>query len=190
METLQPYLSYLGIGAAIVGALVLLLWIGFAAMLSAATEGIPELLSKFFNYQEIGFKASPFQGEKDNSQAASILPLLGENRCQLSTVNCQLNELAMGDVETAYSLTSARFQQSISKSQMRKLVRKHQIDQHKRVLLPVSLPEGDRHAFDVTLILTSGREIPISIELVREGDRWIIDALSFPLSLRAADIGI
>ena len=66
METLQPYLSYLGIGATVVGAVALLLWIGFAAMLSAATEGIPELLGKFLNY------------------------------------------LAMGDVETAYSLTSAR----------------------------------------------------------------------------------
>jgi hypothetical protein len=66
METLQPYLSYLGIGAAIVGGSALLLWMGFAAMLSAATEGIPKLLGKFFNY------------------------------------------LAMGDVETAYSLTSAR----------------------------------------------------------------------------------
>jgi hypothetical protein len=100
METLQPYLSYFGIGAAIVGAIALLLWIGFASMLSAATEGIPELLGKFFNY------------------------------------------LAMGDLETAYSLTSARFQQSISQPQMRKLVRKHQIDKHKRLLLPVSLPEG------------------------------------------------
>jgi hypothetical protein len=66
METLQPYLSYFGIGAAIVGAISLLLCIGFAAMLSAATEGIPQLLGKFLNY------------------------------------------LAMGDVETAYSLTSAR----------------------------------------------------------------------------------
>ena len=125
METLQPYLSYFGIGAAIVGAIALLLWIGFASMLSAATEGIPELLSKFFNY------------------------------------------LAMGDVETAYSLTSARFQQSISRPQLQKLVRKHQIDKHQRLLLPVSLPEGDAHAFDVTLVLTSGREIAISIELVK-----------------------
>jgi hypothetical protein len=144
METLQPYLSYLGIGAAIVSAIALLLWIGFATMLSAATEGIPELLSKFFNY------------------------------------------LAMGDLETAYSLTSARFQQSISQPQMRKLVRKHQIDKHKRLLLPLSLPEGDAHAFDATLVLTSGREIPISIELIRQGEHWIIDALSFPRSLRAA----
>ena len=140
METLQPYLSYLGIGAAIVGAISLLLWIGFGAMLSAATEGIPELLGKFFNY------------------------------------------LAMGDVETAYSLTSARFQQSISQPQLQKLVRKHQIDKHKRLLLPVSLPEGDAHAFDATLVLTSGREIPISLELVRQGEdeNWTIDALSFP----------
>ena len=138
METLQPYLSYLGIGAAIVGAIALLLWMGFAAMLSAATEGIPKLLGNFFNY------------------------------------------LAMGDVETAYSLTSARFQQSISPSQLQKLVRKHQIDKHKRMLLPVSLPEGDAHAFDVTLVLTSGREIPISLELVRQGENWTIDALSFP----------
>ena len=138
METLQPYLSYLGIGAAIVGAIALLLWMGFAAMLSAATEGIPKLLGKFFNY------------------------------------------LAMGDVETAYSLTSTRFQQSISPSQLQKLVRKHQIDKHKRMLLPVSLPEGDAHAFDVTLVLTSGREIPISLELVRQGENWTIDALSFP----------
>ena len=104
METLQPYLSYLGIGAAIVGAVALLLWIGFAAMLSTATEGIPELIGKFFNY------------------------------------------LAMDDLETAYSLTSARFQQSISQSQMRKLVRSHQIDKHKRVLLPVSIPEGDAYS--------------------------------------------
>jgi hypothetical protein len=148
METLQPYLSYLGIGAAIVGAIALLLWIGFAAMLSTATEGIPELLGKFFNY------------------------------------------LAMGDLETAYSFTSARFQQSISQRQLQKLVRKHQIDKHKRLLLPVSLPEGDAHAFDVTLILTSDRrkttrklrEIPISIELVRQGENWTIDALSFPQS--------
>jgi hypothetical protein len=138
METLQPYLSYFGIGAAIVGATALLLWIGFASMLSAATEGIPELSSKFFNY------------------------------------------LAMGDLETAYSLTSARFQRSISQPQMRKLVRKYQIDKHKRLLLPVSLPEGDAHAFDATLVLTSGREIPISIELIRQGERWTIDALSFP----------
>ena len=138
METLQPYLSYLGIGAAIVGAIALLLWIGFTAMLSAATEGIPELIGKFFNY------------------------------------------LAIGDLETAYSLTSARFQQSISQSQMRKLVRSHQIDKHKRVLLPVSIPEGDAYAFDITLILRSGREIPISLELVRQGENWMIDALSFP----------
>ncbi len=148
METLQPYLSYLGIGAAIVGAIALLLWIGFAAVLSTATEGIPELLGKFFNY------------------------------------------LAMGDLETAYSLTSARFQQSISQKQLQKLVQKHQIDKHKRLLLPVSLPEGDAHAFDVTLILTSEREVPISIlhgrgsanELVRQGENWTIDALSFPQS--------
>jgi hypothetical protein len=32
METLQPYLSYLGIGAAIVGGIALLLWIGFVAI--------------------------------------------------------------------------------------------------------------------------------------------------------------
>jgi hypothetical protein len=50
METVQPYLSYLGIGAAIVRAIALLLWISIAAMLSAATEGIPKLLGKFFNY--------------------------------------------------------------------------------------------------------------------------------------------
>jgi hypothetical protein len=125
METLQPYLSYLGIGAAIVGVISLLLWIGFAAMLSAATEGIPKLLGKFFNY------------------------------------------LAMGDMETAYSLTSTRFQQSISQPQLQKLVRKHQIDKHKRLLLPVSLPGGDVNAFDITLVLISGREIPIEIELVK-----------------------
>jgi hypothetical protein len=148
LETLQPYLSYLGIGVAIVGAIALLLWIGFAVTLFTATEGIPEMLGKFFN--------------------------------------C----LAMGDLETAYSFTSARFQQSISQRQLQKLVRKHQIDKHKRLLLPVSLPEGDTHAFDVTLILTSEREVPISIlhgrgsanELVRQGENWTIDALSFPQS--------
>jgi hypothetical protein len=35
-------LSYFGIGVAIVGESALLLWISFAAMLSAATEGIPK----------------------------------------------------------------------------------------------------------------------------------------------------
>ena len=88
-------------------------------MLSTSTEGIPELLGKFFNY------------------------------------------LAIGDLETAYSLTTARFQRSISQPQMRKLVRKYQIDKHKRLLLPVSLPEGDTHGLEATLILTSEQEIPI-----------------------------
>jgi hypothetical protein len=136
METLQPYLSYLGIGVAIVGGIGLLLWIGFAAMLSAATEGIPKLLGKFFHY------------------------------------------LAMGDLETAYSLTSARFQQSISPSQLQKLVRKHQIDKHKRLLLPVSIPEGDAHAFDITLVLISGlTRSDLLKRLLKAGNRRFLPQL-------------
>jgi hypothetical protein len=138
METFQPYLSYLGIGAAIVGGIALLVWIVFATLLSSATEGIPALLGKFFNYA------------------------------------------AMGDFEQAYSLTTTRFQKSIPRQQLRKLIQTHQIQKHKRILLPISLPEGDAHTFDVTLVLESGKEIPISVELIRQEEKWAIDALSFP----------
>jgi hypothetical protein len=138
METLPPYLAYIGIGAAIVGGIALLLWIIFAFLLSSATEGIPELLGKFFNYA------------------------------------------AMGDFEQAYSLTTDRFQKSISRQQLRKLIQTHQIQNHKRILLPVSIPEGDTHTFDVTLVLESGQEIPISVELIRQEEKWAIDTLNFP----------
>lgn len=138
METLQPYLSYIGIGAAIVGGIALLLWIIFAFLLSSATEGIPELLGKFFNYA------------------------------------------AMGDFEQAYRLTTDRFKKSISQQQLRKLIQTHQIQKHKRILLPISLPEGDAHTFEVKLVLESGKEIPISVELIRQEKKWAIDALNFP----------
>lgn len=47
MEALQPYFSYLGIGAAVVGGIALLLWIIFATSLSVTTEGIPQILGEF-----------------------------------------------------------------------------------------------------------------------------------------------
>jgi hypothetical protein len=90
----------------------------------------------------------------------------------------QLSNSTMPSAKSEIVLKFSEFPQP----QMRKLVRKHQIDKHKRLLLAVSLPEGDAHAFDATLVLTSDREIPISIELVRQGEHWIIDALSFPRS--------
>jgi hypothetical protein len=152
METFQAYLSYIGIGAALVGGIALVVWIIFAFLLSSATEGIPELLGKFFNYA------------------------------------------AMGDFEQAYSLTTDQFQQSISQQQLRKLIQTNQIQNHKRILLPVSIPEGDTHTFDVTLVLDSGKEIPISVELIRQQEKWAIllqrgsanDALSFPRQAKKA----
>lgn len=124
------------------------------------------------------FESPPIFGSSQESIRGTAFATANEGIPEL--IGKFFNYLAMDDLETAYSLTSARFQQSISQPQMRKLVRSHQIDKHKRVLLPVSIPEGDAYAFDITLILRSGREIPISIELVRQGENWMIDALSFP----------
>ena len=144
MEALQPYFSYLGIGAAVAGGIALLLWIIFATSLSVTTEGIPQILGEF------------------------------------------LVLAATGDFEEAYSRTTVRFQKSVSKQQLRKLLRVHQIQQYKRLSLPLSIPDGDVHTLDATVILTSGQEIPIHFGLVKQGKSWAIDTLSFPSTDRKA----
>lgn len=87
---------------------------------------------------------------------------------------------ATGDLEEAYSYTTVRFQKSVSKQQLRKLLRVHQIQQYKRLSLPISFPERDSHTLDATGILTSGQEIPINVGLVKQGESWVIDTLNFP----------
>jgi hypothetical protein len=53
METLQPYLSYLGIGAALVGAIALLLWIGgvIRIRVKQCHETLKVLYGNIFSHQ-------------------------------------------------------------------------------------------------------------------------------------------
>ena len=81
--------------------------------------------------------------------------------------------------ERAYQLTTKNFQSKTSKKQFLKFIKKNKFSQYKRTLLAIPIVEGDRADLDVTLILYSGKEIPLKISLLRQDkDKdWQIDLL-------------
>lgn len=48
IETFQPYLTYIGIGIAVIIGIVLLLWLVLAVSVLFTTQGIPQAISNFF----------------------------------------------------------------------------------------------------------------------------------------------
>ncbi len=85
--------------------------------------------------------------------------------------------IALGRMDEAYANTTAHFQQTTTKQQFRKWAKQKKIQQFKRLTLPMPKIEGDRYTLDLTIIIESGREIPVSLSLVRQDKTWKIDAL-------------
>lgn len=81
-------------------------------------------------------------------------------------------------IDEVYRSTTDNFQQRISKPQFVKLIKKYKFKQFKRTLLAIpKMDTGDRSTIDVTLILESGREIPLQFVVARENKKWKIDLL-------------
>lgn len=81
------------------------------------------------------------------------------------------------NTDRAYQLTTKNFQSKTSKKQFLKFIKTNKFSQYKRTLLAIPMVEGDRADLDVTLILYSGKEIPLKISLLRQDKEWQIDLL-------------
>ncbi len=81
-------------------------------------------------------------------------------------------------IDKAYQSTTGNFQSRMSKPQFRKLIKNKKIKQFKRTLLEIpKMNNADSSTIDITLILNSGREIPLKFGVVRQNKQWTIDTL-------------
>lgn len=81
-------------------------------------------------------------------------------------------------IEAAYSSTTDDFQNRISKPQFRKLIKNKKFKQFKRTRLEIpKMNTANSSTIDVTLVLNSGREIPLKFDVVRQNKEWTIDRL-------------
>ena len=81
-------------------------------------------------------------------------------------------------IDEAYQSTTDNFQSRISKPQLRKLIKNKKFKQFKRVSLGIpKMDTGNTSTIDATLILNSGREIPLKFNVARQNKEWKIDLL-------------
>lgn len=86
--------------------------------------------------------------------------------------------IAEDKIDEAYLSAADNFRSRISKPQFRKLIKNNKFKQYQRTSL--GMPEmetGNNSKIDATLILKSGREIPLKISVVRQNRAWKIDFL-------------
>ncbi|MBE9180666.1 hypothetical protein IQ268_19070 [Oculatella sp. LEGE 06141] len=85
--------------------------------------------------------------------------------------------IVTGNLDAAYAMTTPNFQKRTSKKQFTKFVKANRLKHHKRVQLPLFNVEGDWCPLDLTVELTSGEQVPLYVELVKDGKTWAIDGL-------------
>ena len=81
------------------------------------------------------------------------------------------------ELNEAYAMTTTNFQQQNSLQKFRKFIKTNQLKQYKRTSLAMPEIEGDKYSTDLTVILNSGREIPLKISLSQQNKEWKIDHL-------------
>ena len=81
-------------------------------------------------------------------------------------------------IDEAYSSTSDNFRSQISKPQLNKWVKTYKFKQYYKTRLDVpQMQTANDSTLKATLILKSGREIPMQFTLVRINREWKIDGL-------------
>jgi hypothetical protein len=83
--------------------------------------------------------------------------------------------IAANDLTAAYALTTPTFQKRTSKKQFTKFIKTHQLQQYKRLKLPLINTEGDRCSLNLAIELLSGEEVSLRLELAKEGKTWAIE---------------
>ncbi|MDJ0589510.1 MAG: DUF4864 domain-containing protein [Pleurocapsa sp. MO_226.B13] len=110
----------------------------------------------------------------------SIVVIVMRNTQGIPAVISDFFKLIIEDkINEAYGSTTDNFQSIISKPQFRKLIKNKKFKQYKRTLLaiPQMSEAGNSSTIDVTLILESGREIPLKFQIIRQNKQWKIDFL-------------
>lgn len=110
----------------------------------------------------------------------SIVVIVMRNTQGIPAVISDFFKLIIEDkINEAYGSTTDNFQSKISKPQFRKLIKNKKFKQYKRTLLaiPQMSEAGNSSTIDVTLILESGREIPLKFQIIRQNKQWKIDFL-------------
>lgn len=85
-----------------------------------------------------------------------------------------VNRLGAGDFAGAYALTSAQFQNKTTPEQFAEFAKEEKLDQAKSVFWNSRSFENQRGELIGTVTTRDGRQIPIAIELVKEGEKWLI----------------
>ena len=109
----------------------------------------------------------------------SVVVIVMRNTKGIPLVISDFFKLIIEDkIDKAYQSTTGNFQSRMSKPQFRKLIKNKKIKQFKRTLLEIpKMNNADSSTIDITLILNSGREIPLKFGVVRQNKQWTIDTL-------------
>ena len=81
-------------------------------------------------------------------------------------------------IDEAYNSTSDNFRSQISKPQLNKLIKTYKFKQYNKTRLDIpQMQTANDSTLKATLVLKSGREIPMQFTLVRINREWKIDSL-------------
>ncbi|MEO0928381.1 MAG: hypothetical protein AAFY63_21270 [Cyanobacteria bacterium J06643_13] len=93
-------------------------------------------------------------------------------------INDFFNLIIENKINEAYYSTTDNFQSRISKPQLNKLIKNNKFKQYQQTRLDIpQMQSANNSMINGTLVLKSGREIPLQFALVRLKKEWKIDDL-------------
>ena len=111
--------------------------------------------------------------------AAAVIVLRNTKGIPLE-INNFFDLITKNKIDEAYSSTTDNFRSQISKPQLNKLIKTYKFKQYYKTRLDIpQMQTANNSTLKATLILKSGREIPMRFTLVRINREWKIDGLNF-----------
>lgn len=93
-------------------------------------------------------------------------------------INDFFNLIIENKIEEAYYSTTDNFQTRISQPQLNKLIKNYKFKQYQQTRLDIpQMRTASNATLNATLILKSGRKIPLQFTLLRLNQEWKIDSL-------------
>lgn len=93
-------------------------------------------------------------------------------------INDFFNLIIENKIDEAYYSTSDNFQSRISKPQLNKLIKNYKFKQYQQTRFDMpQMQSANNSTLDATVVLKSGREIPLKFTVVRLNKEWKVDAL-------------
>lgn len=74
-------------------------------------------------------------------------------------------------------IKNPNYQAKTSKKQFALFIKTHKLKTYKRTLLGIPTRDLDSNTKEISvkIILNSGKEIPTTLNLVKQGNRWLVD---------------